>query len=75
MGSIPVIGHDTERLQQIDGSMPRLTEIPPGCAFHPRCPEAFGRCVAERPDLMPVDNSQAACWLFDPRANPAADDG
>jgi peptide/nickel transport system ATP-binding protein len=39
MGSIPVVGHDLERLTQIEGSMPRLTEIPPGCAFNPRCPE------------------------------------
>ena len=33
MGSIPTFGHETERLTQIDGSMPRLTAIPSGCAF------------------------------------------
>jgi peptide/nickel transport system ATP-binding protein len=33
MGSIPSMEHEIERLTQIDGSMPRLTEIPPGCAF------------------------------------------
>ncbi len=44
MGSIPVIGHDLDRLVQIEGTMPRLTEIPPGCPFHPRCPAAFERC-------------------------------
>jgi peptide/nickel transport system ATP-binding protein len=65
MGSIPVIGHDLERLIQIEGSMPRLTEIPPGCPFHPRCPAAFERCRHERPELMPVDGSTAACWLHD----------
>jgi peptide/nickel transport system ATP-binding protein len=65
MGSIPHIGHDVERLTQIEGSMPRLTEIPPGCAFHPRCPKVFDRCGRERPDLMPAGKSYAACWLFD----------
>jgi len=65
MGSIPAIGHDVDELIQIDGSMPRLTEIPPGCSFNPRCPEVFQRCRIERPDLIPVEDSFAACWLFD----------
>jgi peptide/nickel transport system ATP-binding protein len=65
MGSIPSMEHETERLAQIEGSMPRLTEIPSGCAFHPRCEKAFARCSRERPDLMPADASQAACWLHD----------
>jgi peptide/nickel transport system ATP-binding protein len=63
MGSIPSMEHDTERLVQIDGSMPRLTEIPTGCAFHPRCDRAFARCSGERPELKPAGASQAACWL------------
>jgi peptide/nickel transport system ATP-binding protein len=65
MGSIPSMEHEIERLAQIDGSMPRLTEIPSGCAFHPRCEKAFGRCSRERPELMPAGTSQAACWLHD----------
>jgi peptide/nickel transport system ATP-binding protein len=63
MASIPSIEGTGDRLAQIPGSMPRLTAIPSGCAFHPRCPHAFDRCRAERPDLMPAGNSQAACWL------------
>lgn len=63
MGSIPVLGADIERLAQIDGAMPRLNAIPPGCAFNPRCPHAFERCRVERPDLMPAGTSRAACWL------------
>ena len=66
MGSIPVLGHDVEKLQQINGSMPRLTEIPKGCAFNPRCPHVHDRCFKLRPDLMPTDGpSTAACWLYD----------
>jgi peptide/nickel transport system ATP-binding protein len=70
MGSIPLIGHDLERLVQIDGSMPRLTEIPPGCPFHPRCPQAFDRCRRERPELIPVEGGAAACWLHTGAARP-----
>jgi peptide/nickel transport system ATP-binding protein len=65
MGSIPTMGQDSERLAQIEGSMPRLTDIPAGCAYHPRCPQAFDRCQRERPELLPAGASRAACWLHD----------
>ncbi|MEM8586440.1 MAG: ABC transporter ATP-binding protein [Pseudomonadota bacterium] len=65
MGAIPAMGHDVDRLNQIEGSMPRLTAIPTGCAFNPRCPKAFDRCFVERPDPMVSDPSQVACWLYD----------
>jgi len=65
MGSIPAIGHDVERLTQIEGAMPRLNEIPPGCAFNPRCPDKFDRCAVERPNLMSVGEGKAACWLIE----------
>ena len=63
MGSIPAMDHDRERLLQIDGTMPRLTAIPAGCAFNPRCPKVFDRCRVERPDLLPAGATRAACWL------------
>ena len=65
MGSIPKVGHHTDRLAQIEGSMPRLTEIPNGCAYHPRCPKAFARCFAERPDLITQGTTDVSCWLYD----------
>jgi peptide/nickel transport system ATP-binding protein len=76
MGSIPSVGQEVERLPQIEGSMPRLDAIPPGCAFNPRCPRAFDRCRAERPALLPANRTLAACWLHAPeRAAPAARPG
>jgi peptide/nickel transport system ATP-binding protein len=63
MGSIPSITSNRERLMQIDGAMPRLTELPTGCAFHPRCTQAFDRCRRERPLRVTVGASEAACWL------------
>jgi peptide/nickel transport system ATP-binding protein len=70
MGSIPVIGKPHERLVQIEGAMPRLTAIPQGCPFNPRCPDVFDRCRVERPDLLPAGapTQSAACWLHDERA-------
>ena len=34
-----------------------------GCAFAPRCPQAFARCEAERPPLLAIGERRAACWL------------
>jgi peptide/nickel transport system ATP-binding protein len=65
MGSIPLVGHDIEKLTQIDGAMPRLDAIPAGCAFNPRCPSAFERCRRERPELVPAGPGAAACWLHE----------
>jgi peptide/nickel transport system ATP-binding protein len=65
MGSIPSLDSDSERLVQIPGSMPRLTAIPRGCAFNPRCPKVFDRCLVERPDPIAVGATSVACWLYD----------
>jgi len=66
MSSIPSIAAEREELAQIEGAMPRLTAIPTGCAFHPRCPHAFERCHRERPELMRATATLAACWLASP---------
>ena len=73
MGSIPKVGDEAEKLAQIEGSMPRLNAIPPGCAFNPRCPRQFDRCLVERPDLLRVEGSDVACHLYDRPARKAAD--
>ena len=65
MGSIPTLDRHVQRLVQIDGSMPRLNAIPPGCAFNPRCSRRMERCTRERPELLPAGPTHAACWLHD----------
>jgi peptide/nickel transport system ATP-binding protein len=65
MGSIPSLHHRVKALIQIEGAMPRLTEIPDGCAFHPRCPHSFDLCRSQRPDLLNTEPTKAACWLYD----------
>ena len=68
MGSIPTLAHDSDRLVQIHGSMPRLIDIPPGCAFNPRCEHAFDRCRQERPSPIQEGDRAVACWLSDQEA-------
>ena len=63
MGSIPKVAAAKSKLIQIEGAMPRLNSIPPGCAFNPRCPMRFARCVSSRPDAIAVGTRAAACWL------------
>ncbi|MDM0000880.1 ABC transporter ATP-binding protein [Variovorax sp. J22P240] len=65
MASIPDMTMDRERLNQIDGAMPRLNAIPKGCAYNPRCPRVFDRCLVERPDLLNAGATRAACWLHE----------
>jgi peptide/nickel transport system ATP-binding protein len=66
MGSIPAMDEDRERLLQIEGAMPRLNAIPPGCAYNPRCPKSQDRCRRERPELMDAGATRAACWFAAP---------
>jgi peptide/nickel transport system ATP-binding protein len=70
MGSIPKLDAEAARLVQIPGSMPRLTAIPAGCAFHPRCPRAFAPCRRVRPERIAQAQSEVACWLYEPQAVP-----
>ena len=75
MASIPSLDVRVDRLRQIDGAMPRLTAIPPGCPYNPRCPKVFDRCLRDRPGLMPARGTEAACWLYDPATAEAAHTG
>ncbi len=62
--SIPKLDQDSERLYAIDGVVPNLLRLPPGCAFAPRCPRAFTRCHAHKPELIEVGpGRRVSCWL------------
>ena len=67
MASMPAVlsfGQKTDaRLTEIPGMVPSLTNLPPGCAFAPRCSLAIDKCRAEFPPLEDWgDNHFAACW-------------
>ena len=68
VGSMPKLG-SKDPLYAIPGQPPNLALLPQGCAFHPRCPEAVGRCTTEDPpEFLLDDGSVARCWLLDENA-------
>jgi oligopeptide/dipeptide ABC transporter ATP-binding protein len=53
-----------QRLRVIEGSAPMLGALPPGCAFHPRCPDRFEPCTtAPPPDYATGSAHTAKCYL------------
>jgi oligopeptide/dipeptide ABC transporter ATP-binding protein len=54
-----------DRLVSIRGLPPDLTNAPPGCKFHPRCPFVIDRCKVDEPELSEVGVNQVArCWVL-----------
>jgi peptide/nickel transport system ATP-binding protein len=72
MGAIPTLEAHADRLVQIPGSMPRLSSIPRGCAFNPRCGEAYAQCFVERPEPLAVAGRRVACHLYEDAAKQQA---
>jgi len=69
LGSVPWIGRKQttgrRRLQEIPGIVPGLMEMPSGCRFHPRCPEAKEVCRREPPPTIHRDDGRRVlCWLW-----------
>jgi peptide/nickel transport system ATP-binding protein len=72
MGAVPRPGASSEagdRLSDISGTVPPLWDLPKGCAFAPRCPNASARCLEERPPFEEKRPGHwAACWEHDDAA-------
>lgn len=51
-------------LLAIPGAVPPLSALPAGCAFHPRCRLATGRCASETPSLVPMDEGGAVACFY-----------
>ncbi|MCP4227975.1 MAG: ABC transporter ATP-binding protein [Actinomycetia bacterium] len=63
--SVPKLG-SKQPLYRIEGQPPDLSDLPPGCAFAPRCPVAGDQCRAEEPPLLEIRRGHsAACWRLD----------
>ena len=71
MASIPRLGPRPDILPQIEGAMPRLNARPKGCAFSPRCPQAFDRCRQILPRLEQRGPGAVACHLHSQSEVPA----
>ena len=62
-GSIPRLDIETERLDPIKGMMPDPSDLPEGCAFYERCPNAIEECKTKRPQLEDIgDGHFVACF-------------
>lgn len=57
-------GRASRRLTDGKSEVPTPIDIPPGCNFHPRCPERFGPCDKIVPELKLVKGRLVACHLF-----------
>jgi oligopeptide/dipeptide ABC transporter ATP-binding protein len=66
LNSIPNLEVEDKVLSTIPGSPPSLTDPPPGCPFHPRCPFVFDKCRSVIPQPVVTGNeSEAACFLLE----------
>jgi oligopeptide/dipeptide ABC transporter ATP-binding protein len=59
----------------IRGEVPSSLAPPAGCAFHPRCPEAFARCSLETPSLAWAGAGRVRCFLVGSPAEARGADG
>jgi len=65
MKSIPSLVGDIEEMKSIPGSLPDLSNPPPGCLFAPRCERAMPRCRREEPPIIEVKRDHyVSCWLY-----------
>lgn len=66
MRAVPNPSRKTVRLESIPGTVPNLIRPPPGCRFHPRCPNVMDLCRRKRPPEVPVaPGHRVACWLYE----------
>jgi peptide/nickel transport system ATP-binding protein len=65
LASLPALAGRTGRLIPIAGSPPSMLNPPPGCAFHPRCPNAHAICSEEQPPLREIGapGQSSACYF------------
>jgi peptide/nickel transport system ATP-binding protein len=67
LASLPT-GKPGSRLTAIEGTVPMLGALPPGCAFNPRCPDRFDRCTTAPPgDYIVGAERTAKCYLHESR--------
>jgi oligopeptide/dipeptide ABC transporter ATP-binding protein len=69
INSIPILGEEKERLDVIEGTVPDLIALPPGCRFAPRCrareEHELTICTEKIPDNIPVQPGHTVrCWLY-----------
>jgi len=69
LGASPPLHGPRRRLTAIPGRVPEPFDMPPGCPFAPRCPEAEAACTHARPPLAPCAPDHVAACLHVPSPN------
>lgn len=65
--SIPRLDQNSaERLFNIPGSVPDLSEMPKGCRFCTRCTQAQSKCHEQEPELYDIGGQKVRCWKYAP---------
>ncbi|HBA53977.1 ABC transporter ATP-binding protein [Syntrophorhabdus aromaticivorans] len=65
LNSVVWLKGDEKRLRAIPGAVPRLSELPQGCKFHPRCPRVMAICRGEEPPMFKTGDDQwVRCYLY-----------
>jgi oligopeptide transport system ATP-binding protein len=69
LDAVPVANPEIEARRPhklITGEVPSVRNPPPGCPFHPRCPDAKSMCRQIKPVLQAVGTASVSCHLYDP---------
>ncbi|MFY9561266.1 MAG: ABC transporter ATP-binding protein [Terriglobales bacterium] len=71
LGAIPTLATDrSQPLATIEGTVPPIAALPPGCLFEPRCPHRVDACAAHLPPLIEISPGHfARCPVLNPQAN------
>ncbi len=74
VSSVPVVDPDVDMDPiKLEGSVPEATNVPSGCSFHPRCPEAMDECSSQHPPVYQIgEDHRTQCLLYDD--NPEIDE-
>ena len=68
IGALPQLEKSVDRLEAVEGMVPDVDDMPPGCHFNPRCKYAADRCRAEHPELLTLaDGRQVRCFYAEGR--------
>ncbi len=62
--SMPQFSSGRRRLKAIAGAVPRLSDLPSGCKFNPRCPYVMDQCRIEEPPMYTVGERLVRCYLY-----------
>jgi oligopeptide/dipeptide ABC transporter ATP-binding protein len=64
LAAVPTITGEQEETIITEGEVPKLTEVPPGCSFWPRCPRTSERCIRERPAMTRLEDGRTVACHF-----------